>query len=249
MADFPALPLWTDRYLADTRHLKRDQHGAYLLLLMEAWRRPGCSLPDDDEILATLACASAEEWNALKPVIMAFWELDGRGKVWRQKRLTSERLFVERKRVQNRDKAVDRWKRTKNQDATAMQKDMPNGCQTPCQTDAPTPTKKERKKKEENGGASPDLAGEPKALFSDEEIASAKLAYSLVRLDEELPRLERWAGDNWPNDQASQRRKIFASLANKQSALEKAKGNLADRDKGVTVTPQLLASRLVRATP
>ena len=55
MAEFPALALWTDAYLADTRHLSTLEHGAYLLLMMEAWRRPHCDLPDDDRVLARLA--------------------------------------------------------------------------------------------------------------------------------------------------------------------------------------------------
>jgi hypothetical protein len=43
MAEFPALPLWTDAYLGDTRHLSQSEHGAYLLLLITAWRTPNCS--------------------------------------------------------------------------------------------------------------------------------------------------------------------------------------------------------------
>lgn len=112
MADFPALPLWTDAYLGDTRHLTRDAHGAYLLLLIEAWRRPRCSLPDDDNLLAKLTCSTLEEWKSLKPIVMAFWKLDGRRREWTQKRLLKEHNYVAEVRSKNRDAALTRWNRS-----------------------------------------------------------------------------------------------------------------------------------------
>jgi uncharacterized protein YdaU (DUF1376 family) len=92
MAEFPALPLWSDAYLADTRHLTQAEHGAYLLLLLTAWRTPDCALPDDDKLLARYACCDKRAWARQKPVIMAFWRLaDGK---WTQKRLSEERAYV-----------------------------------------------------------------------------------------------------------------------------------------------------------
>jgi uncharacterized protein YdaU (DUF1376 family) len=135
MADFPALPLWTDSYLADTRHLSTLEHGAYLLLLMDAWRRPHCDLPDDDRILARLAGLSASEWEAVKPVVMALWKYDGRRKTWTQKRLSKERAHVTKTSRSQKDKAVKRWSKPKNIDAAAMPEGMPNACPG----DAPTP--------------------------------------------------------------------------------------------------------------
>ena len=40
MADFPALPFFTDAYLGDTQHLTLEEHGAYQKLLYIAWRSP-----------------------------------------------------------------------------------------------------------------------------------------------------------------------------------------------------------------
>src|SRR5438874_7033624 len=93
MAEFPALPLWTDAYLGDTRHLSQSEHGAYLLLLITAWRTPDCSLPDDDRLLARYAGGvDMRTWRHQKATIMAFWDLrDGR---WYQKRLTAERRYL-----------------------------------------------------------------------------------------------------------------------------------------------------------
>ena len=120
MAEYPYLPLWTDAYLADTRHLSTEEHGAYLLLLMEAWRRPSCSLPDDDRLLARLAGLSEARWAAIKPTIMALWKHDGRRKEWTQKRLFSEREKTASKKQVAKDKAAKRWNKTKNGDAAAM---------------------------------------------------------------------------------------------------------------------------------
>lgn len=132
MADFPAMPFWTDAYLSDTRHLTTQEHGAYLLLLFEAWRRPGCSLPDDDRLLSRLAGLGMAEWAACKPVVMAFWTFDGRSKTWHQKRQKKERDYVSNKSRSQRDKAVKRWSGKKKDDAVAMPK--------ACRSDAPTPT-------------------------------------------------------------------------------------------------------------
>lgn len=141
MADFPALPLWTDAYLADTRHLSTVEHGAYLLLLMEAWRRPSCSLPDNDKLLARLAGLSIDEWSNIKELVLRFWEYDGRRKEWTQKRLVKERSYLQEISSKNRNAALSRWKDRKKSDANAMPKGMPNVCQN----DAPTPTPIKRK--------------------------------------------------------------------------------------------------------
>jgi len=99
MAELVALPLFTDAYLADTRHLNATQHGAYLLLLMMAWRTPDCALPDDDKILASWASMDLRSWKAVKPIVMAFWKKGEDGK-WRQDRLSDESELARAKRKQ-----------------------------------------------------------------------------------------------------------------------------------------------------
>ncbi len=103
----PSIPLFGDAYLADTRHLSLEEHGAYLQLLMIAWRIEGCCLPDDDARLARMLGVTAAKWRKLKPSVMAFWTLqDG---AWKQARLTKEREFVEQKRAKNKAAAETRW--------------------------------------------------------------------------------------------------------------------------------------------
>jgi uncharacterized protein YdaU (DUF1376 family) len=134
MAQFPALPFWTDAYLSDTRHLSAEQHGAYLLLLMEAWRRPTCTLPDDDEMLARLACMSTDRWAFNRETVMAFWTYDGRRKEWSQLRLTDERAYVRQKSLSQRHKAAKRWNTRRKGNAVAMPEGMPDACPLPTPT-------------------------------------------------------------------------------------------------------------------
>lgn len=120
MAEFPALTLWTDAYLSDTRHLSTVEHGAYLLLLMEAWRRPHCDLPDDDAILARMSGLSPKEWAKVRPVIMEFWTRDGRRKTWSQNRLVKERDAARKRSKSASDNSSRRWNKTKKVDAPAL---------------------------------------------------------------------------------------------------------------------------------
>lgn len=99
MADFPALPLFTDAFIADTIHLDAEETGAYLMLLMCAWRTPNCTLPNDNKKLARFARCTPARWKAIKDDVMQFWTLEG--DVWCQKRLKKERNFVEDKRAKN----------------------------------------------------------------------------------------------------------------------------------------------------
>jgi len=100
MAEFPALPIFTDAYLGDTRHLTAAQHGAYLLLLMTAWRTTECALPDDDRQLARWAAMDYRTWLNNRDVVMALWT-KGDDHKWRQRRLSDERKRAENVRDRN----------------------------------------------------------------------------------------------------------------------------------------------------
>lgn len=103
----PAIPFFGDAYIADTRHLSLEEHGAYLQLLMIAWRADDCALPDDDKRLAQMLGISAARWGKLKGTVMAFWTVtEGR---WIQKRLQKERKFVSEKRAVQAERAKAKW--------------------------------------------------------------------------------------------------------------------------------------------
>jgi uncharacterized protein YdaU (DUF1376 family) len=81
------MPLYVGDYLADTSHLDAEQHGAYLLLLMAAWRRGG-RLPNDPVQLARIACCPQRRWLRVWGIIAHFFQLDGAELI--QRRVTRE---------------------------------------------------------------------------------------------------------------------------------------------------------------
>ena len=144
MAEFPALPLFTDAYIADTAHLTNEEHGVYLRLLMFAWRTEACSLPDNDARLALMVGVTKGKWNKLKPTIMSFWRLSN-GE-WTQKKLTKQRDFVskqrEQKRIAGNASAKARALKSLDTDATAVEPPLPTAPQQPKPITKPITTDK-----------------------------------------------------------------------------------------------------------
>ena len=145
MAQFPSLPLWTDAYLGDTTHLTTLEHGAYLLLLMAAWRSKECCLPNDDKMLARYCRLSPAQWKRIKPVIMAFF--DDENGVLIQQRLRDEISFVKQKSKSQSQNAKARWLKTnETTDATALPRESQRNAPTPTPTPTHTPKKVERER-------------------------------------------------------------------------------------------------------
>jgi uncharacterized protein YdaU (DUF1376 family) len=140
MAEYPAMPLWTDAYLGDTTHLTTIEHGAYILLLMAMWRAGG-TLPNDDRLLARYARLTAGQWKRVKPVLWPFFTV--RSDEIMQGRLTDELKAVRQKSRRQSDNAKSRWLKINDTgDATAepsqshgnaslthnhIEKELPNG--------------------------------------------------------------------------------------------------------------------------
>ena len=112
MADFPALPIWTDAYLADCGHLTDAEHGRYLMLLMLIWRSPDCRIPNDNAWIARKMRRTVEDVQAeVRPIIAEFCQCDGN---WiMQKRLSKEMLFVKKNAKRQSDAAKSRWNKEK----------------------------------------------------------------------------------------------------------------------------------------
>jgi uncharacterized protein YdaU (DUF1376 family) len=155
MAEFPAFPLWTDAYLADTHHLSTTEHGAYLLLLVAMWRSNG-TLPNDDRQLAKFARLGSNQWQRIKPVLMPFFRISG--STLTQGRLADELQYVRDHSKKQAKNARSRWEnRTAPPDAVQQHPPALSdgaganplednnggdamGMPDACQSDAPTPT-------------------------------------------------------------------------------------------------------------
>ena len=140
MAELPAIPLWTDSYLADTRHLSTLEHGAYLLLLMETWRRKDTALPDDDALWARLAGVDLRTWKRIKPTIRAFFTQRDDG-YFEQRRLVDEKQFVmaRRDRLSAAAKARHKPRPLKSNDKVSTDAGK-RTCINACTERVPTPT-------------------------------------------------------------------------------------------------------------
>lgn len=81
------MPLVIGSYLADTRSLSTEGHGAYLLILMAYWSNGG-PLPDDDDEFAAITGLGAAGWEKWRPKLARFFTIEGG--YWRQKRADQE---------------------------------------------------------------------------------------------------------------------------------------------------------------
>ena len=69
------MPLWIGDYKADTQRLTLEQHGAYLLLLMDYWRNG--PPPDDEATLARILGINVRKWRSLSAEIAPFFVRSG----------------------------------------------------------------------------------------------------------------------------------------------------------------------------
>lgn len=103
-------PLVVGDYLKDTSRLTTEQHGAYMLLLMDYWTKG--APPNDDSVLASITRLDPRRWRAQRPILEPFFHIEEG--LWRHNRVEREltrwtekkRLFAERASAGGRAKAA-----------------------------------------------------------------------------------------------------------------------------------------------
>ncbi|MBA3670274.1 MAG: YdaU family protein [Sphingomonas sp.] len=81
------MPFYVGDYLSATGRLTTEQHGAYLLILLDCWKNG--PPPNDDAVLAALARMSLSAWKKAKPALIGFFDVANGFFV--QKRVEKER--------------------------------------------------------------------------------------------------------------------------------------------------------------
>lgn len=113
MAALPYMQLYVADYLSDTMHLSAEEHGAYLLLLMNYWQT-GKPLSNDDRRLANISRLSLESWQAIRDTILEYFVVDGG--VLKQPRMEADLEEIKHKQEQaaQAGKASARARKLKN---------------------------------------------------------------------------------------------------------------------------------------
>ena len=127
------MPLYIADYLSATSRLTTEQHGAYLLLIMDYWKNG--APPNNDQVLAQITKLSPDAWSNARTMLQPFFEVvDG---LWIQHRIESEMVKAQHNKQVNvkRGKAgaEARWK----------EKNAPSideACSEVCSADSTSPS-------------------------------------------------------------------------------------------------------------
>ena len=139
------MPLYVADYLADTMRLTTEQHGAYMLLIMDYWRNG--PPPDDEVVLCSITKMSAQQWQKNRDALAEFFAI--RDAKWHHKRIDEERAKSKdingKRQASAKIGAEKRWGKPVSDEflsktAQEMPNAMPNGianaCKSQCQNDA-----------------------------------------------------------------------------------------------------------------
>lgn len=183
------MPLYIGDYMSGTSRLTTEQHGAYLLLIMDYWKNG--ALPDNDAILAQITRLSPDAWSMHRAVLEHFFTVEN-GE-WKHKRIEREMNAARDKKQKASEKAKAaaqaRWEKEADQQAkqeqsgeqcskhaTSNTQAMHEECPSPSPSPSPlqTPAPSEKKSPQAAGSGEP---GTKKKNTYPEEFERAWKAY------------------------------------------------------------------------
>lgn len=131
------MPFYVGDYLGDTQRLTTEQHGAYLLLMLDYWRNGPA--PDDDTVLQQITKLEKAAWKKHKAALSRMFQItDG---LWRHKRIDRElanaEANAERRSSKAKAAAQARWG-----DAASNAPSMPQALHVECPPPSPSSSKK-----------------------------------------------------------------------------------------------------------
>lgn len=136
------MPLYIGDYLADTTRLTTEQHGAYLLLIMDYWRSG--KLPDNDAVLSQITRMSPNAWSNARAMLEQFFTIDDG--FWTHSRIDKELEAAQKNKdaasLKAAKAAFARWNKDNNDapsNATSMPQAMHEGMLEQCPSPLPSP--------------------------------------------------------------------------------------------------------------
>ena len=162
------MPLYIGDYLADTTRLTTEQHGAYLLLIMDYWRNG--SPPDDDSILASVCRTTSQNWKKLRPALVCFFDvINGH---WTHTRIEKEIKDAKEGKAKAEAKALKaaeaRWGKHATSNAPSITQAMHDEC--PLQS----PSKSIKQKTKKTDATASRLPTDCMPTFSDVQFCSSE---------------------------------------------------------------------------
>jgi len=176
------MPFYIGDYLGDTQRLTTEQHGAYLLLILDYWRNGPA--PDDDAVLQQITKLDSKGWKRCRPSISRLFKIVDHE--WRHKRIDAElvkaKANAERRSEKASKAAQARWGECPK-DAASNAQSMPQALLGECPPQSPSP----------EANASPrEVSG---LMIELSEIASITPPDPSIRFDKhkaELDTVEGW---------------------------------------------------------
>jgi uncharacterized protein YdaU (DUF1376 family) len=107
----PWMPFFIGDYLRDTRSLTLEEHGAYMLLIMEYWSNGG--LPKNDEKIAQILGISRTKFKRISPNIKRFFSEN-----WEHKRIDEELQKAKERSEKARNSINKRWSKGNTKEDT-----------------------------------------------------------------------------------------------------------------------------------